>query len=197
MARSKITNTTDDLINDSGAVLFSIVKGEQLEFPVTLNFIENATIGYVYEAVVVEGNNVAGQTEAPVTIRPAGVQTTLTVRIPIYEGTWSASTTYQAEDVVLYSGKYYRRLANQAAPSAVLPTADPLWQETVLNRVYIQFPSTLSATWAQAPTTVSSVYGFFELRVTEPSSVSFRRTWKPVRGMIEIQFSPTDIVPDV
>ena len=52
MARSRLTETTDDLVTDSGAVLWSFVKGEQLEFPITLNFVENVTAGYAYEAVV-------------------------------------------------------------------------------------------------------------------------------------------------
>ena len=40
MARSRLTNTSQDLISDGGAVVWSFVKGEQLEFPITLNFIE-------------------------------------------------------------------------------------------------------------------------------------------------------------
>ena len=45
------------------------------------------------------------------------------------------------------------------------------------------------------PSVAGSTYGFFELRVTEPANPIFARTWKPIRGMVEIQFSPTDIVP--
>lgn len=57
MARSKIGALTVDPIRDSGSVLLSLVKGEQLEQAVTLSFSSNVLAGYVYEAVVVEAAN--------------------------------------------------------------------------------------------------------------------------------------------
>jgi len=196
MARSTLVNPTDDLISDSGAVLWSFVKGEQLEFPITMNFIGNATAGYTYEAVVVEALNVVEQTEKPVTIRPGGIQTTLVVRVPTYRGTWNGTQAYNREEVVFYNGLYYKLLSGIARTNATPPSSDPLWEETTLNRVYLQYPSTLGSTWQIQPTVGFPTYGFFELRVTEPADAIFRRTWKPVRGMVEILFSPTDIVPD-
>lgn len=197
MARSRINNTTDDLISDSGSVLWSFIKGEQLEFPVKLNFIDNVTAGYTYEAVVVEALNVSGQTEKPVTIRPNGVQTVLTVRVPTYRGLWDLSQAYNREEIVLYNGLYYKLLSGVARTNSTPPSSDPLWQVTTLDKVYLQFPAALASTWAVAPIVDAPVYGFFELRVTEPTNNIYRRTWKPVRGMVEILFSPTDIVPDV
>jgi hypothetical protein len=196
MARSRLIDTTDDLITDSGAVLWSIVKGEQLEFPVTMNFVENASAGYSYEAVVVEALNITDQATRPTTIRPNGVQTGLVVRVPVIQGAWSPSTGYFKEDVVSYSGKYYRLLAGANRISSVLPTQDPLWQETTINKIYIQFHKTLGFDWNVQPGVDSPVYGFFELRVTEPNDSVFIRTWKPIRGMVEILFSPTAMTPD-
>jgi hypothetical protein len=104
MARSRLTNTSQDLISDGGAVLWSFVKGEQLEFPVTLNFVEDASVkasnNYQYEAVVVEANNVASQTDKPTTIKSGGVQTTLFIRLPIYLGNWQSAQAYNKEVVV-------------------------------------------------------------------------------------------------
>jgi hypothetical protein len=197
MARSPLTDTSDDLIQDSGSVLWSFVKGEQLEFPITLNFVEDATQAYVYEAVVVEALNVTEQTTRPVTIKPNGVQTVLVVRVPTNRGTWDAPQAYNKEEVVLYNGVYYKLLKGVARVNSTPPAADPMWQVTSLSKIYIQFPASLGSTWAVAPIVGSAVYGFFELRVTEPPDSIFRRTWKPVRGMVEILFSPTDIVPDV
>lgn len=197
MARSRLIDTTDDLITDSGAVLWSFVKGEQLEFPITMNFVENASLGYTYEAVVVEALNVSGQTERPVTIKPAGVQTVLTVRVPVFRGEWSATTAYNKEDVVTHAGVAYRLLSGSNRVNNQHPNSDPLWYATTTNRIYIQFLKTLGATWSVQPVVDSPVYGFFELRVTEPSDSIFIRTWKPIRGMVEILFSPTDLVPDV
>lgn len=201
MARSRLTNTTQDLIADGGAVLWSFVKGEQLEFPVTLNFVEDATLkpsnNYVYEAVVVEAANVVAQTDRPTTALVGGVQTKLVVRLAEFIGTWQAGVAYNKEDVVLYENTYYKLTQGIARISSITPAIDPLWVATQLNKIYLQFPSTLASTWAVQPLVDSPVYGFFELRVTEPQDTIFTRTFKPVRGMVEILFSPTDVVADV
>ena len=68
MARSRLLDPTIDLITDGGDVLWSFVRGEQLEFPVTLNFVENVMAGYTYEAVVVEANNTVDQIVTPTAV---------------------------------------------------------------------------------------------------------------------------------
>jgi hypothetical protein len=200
MARSRLTNTTQDLIADGGAVLWSFVKGEQLEFPITLNFVEDASVkqnnNYNYEAVIVEADNVSGQADRPTTVRDGGIQNRLFVRLPVYLGNWQSGAAYNKEDVVLYNGKYYKLLQGSGRISSTLPSADSLWGETNLNTIYLQFPATLASTWTVQPLVDSPVYGFFELRVTEPVDPVFTRTFKPVRGMVEILFSPTDVTPD-
>lgn len=196
MARSKLTSTTDDLIQDSGSVLWSFVRGEQLEFPVTLNFVEDVTAGYQYEAVVIEAANIAGEAEVPIDIQPGGVQTKLTVRVPTKRGNWDAPQSYNREDVVQWGGKYYKLAWGVGYVSAITPDLDANWMETSLSRVYLQFPKTLASTWVVTPTVGFPVHGFFELRVTEPTDSIFQRTWKPIRGMVQILFSPTEVVPD-
>ena len=200
MARSRLTNTTQDLITDGGSVLWSMVKGEQLEFPITLTFIEDASVkptnNYTYEAAVVEAENILGQTDRPNRVRTGGAKTTLFVRLPQLLGTWDASSAYSKEEVVLYSGKYYKLLGGINRTSDITPNTDPQWELTVLNKVYVQFPSNLIGAWAVQPQVDSPVYGFFELRVTEPTDTVFTRTFKPVRGMLEVLFSPTDETPD-
>ncbi len=190
MARSPITDIKDDLISDGGSVLWSFVKGEQLEFPITLNFIEDITAGYTYEAVVVEALNTETET-LPTTIQPNGVQTALTVRIPTKRGNWDPGQAYNKEDVVLYSGIYYKLVVGAGRVNATPPTSDPTWQVTSLSKIYIQFMKSLGSTWALQPSVGFPVYGFFELRVTEPQDSIFRRTYKPVRGLVQILFSPT------
>lgn len=201
MARSRLTDTTLDLNTDSGAVLWSLVKGEQLEFPITLNFIEDASVkpsnNYIYEAVVIEAFNTVGQKVKPTEILAGGTQTRLFVRLPVFIGTWNSASAYNKEEVVLYNTVYYKLLKGVGRVSAVTPDLDPLWAVTTLNKIYVQFPSSLAATWTQSPKVDCSVYGFFELRVTEPTDSIFTRTFKPVRGMVEIQFSPSDVVSDI
>lgn len=200
MARSRLTNTSQDLISDGGAVIWSFVKGEQLEFPITLNFIEDASVkvsnNYQYEAVVVEANNVLAQTDRPTSVKTGGIQTTLFVRLPIFLGDWQSAQAYNKEEVVLYSNKYYKLIQGSGRVNSTVPSADPYWEETLLNKIYIQFPSTLASNWSVQAQADNAVYGFFELRVTEPVDPIFTRTFKPVRGMIEILFSPTSEVTD-
>lgn len=198
MARSKIDNPTNDLITDSGAILWSFVKGEQLEFPIQLPFLDDARL-YTFEAVVIEADNVPGQTERPTSAKVGGRQNTLVVRKPNYVGVWNAATGYNMENIVQYSvdSKLYRLVSGVNRVSAVTPAADPLWLETALNIVNLQFLEALASDWAQQPTVETPVYGFFELRVTEPNNSVFQRTWKPIRGMVEINYSPTALVPDV
>jgi hypothetical protein len=191
MARSRLTNTSQDLISDGGAVLWSFVKGEQLEFPITLNFVEDVTAGYTYEAVVVEGDNVQSQLTKPENVKTNGIVTILNVRVPTLRGNWDAAQAYNREEIVLYNGKYYKLLSGVALTNITPPSGSTNWLETTLNKVYLQFPKSLASTWTQVATVSTPVYGFFELRVTEPQDNIFVRTWKPVRGMVEILFSPT------
>ncbi len=198
MARSRLTQATNDLFSDVGAVLLSLIKGEQLEYPVTLDILTDASVkesnNYTYEAVVIEAKNVVGQTDIPTEVMPSAVQTALTVRLPIYVGEWNPATAYDKEEVIVYSGTYYKLLSGTARISSTPPSVDSLWEETVLNKIYVQIPSTLASTWSVQPMVDKPVYGFIELRVTEPTDPVFQKTWKPIRGMVEILFSPTDVV---
>ena len=196
MARSKITETKDDVIEDSGSVLWSFVRGEQLEFPITLNFVKNVTAGYTYEAVVVEADNIPEDERVPTNIRLGGVQTKLTVRVPVNRGTWDPGQAYNREEIVLHNGQYHKLAYGAARVASVSPDLDSAWEIADLSKVYLQFPKTLGAIWDVQPSVGYPVYGFFELRVTAPADNIFQRTWKPVRGMVQILFSPTEIVPD-
>lgn len=196
MARALLTEISNDVMNDNGGVLWSIVKGEQLEYPIVLNFIQNALTGYSYECVLVEALNVALQTAPPTSHKPGGIQTILPIRVPTFTGSWSSVAAYGADEIVLYSGTYYRRYYGGSAVDAVPPDISTLWAVTALNTVYVQFPSSVGATWTVQPQVDSPSYAFFELRVTETFG-TFKRTWKPVRGVVELLFSPTDAVADV
>jgi len=278
MARSQLADVSTDLQSDGGSVLWSLVQGEQLEFPITLNFIENVGLDYTFEAVVMEAANISGDASVPIVARTGGMHTELVVRVPTDKGTWNPTTVYEREDVVLYNELYYKLSVGSGYISATPPDTDTShWATYTPNRVYIQFPADLSTassnsvtitsatpgviTWAShpfvegnpvifggtaaptglvlgttyyvtstsltvdtftvsatvggaaiatsstgtdvtatkpawevQPTTISSIHGFFELRVTEPSGGVFRRTWKPMRGLIEILYSPTNLV---
>ena len=191
MAWSRLVDPKLDLINDEGAVIWSFIKGEQLEFPVTLNFVEDVTAGYTYEASVVEGLNELGQLTAPTKINPSGATDILGIRVPVYRGSWDAAQAYNREEIVKWGTKYYKLLTGVALTDSTPPDTSTNWTETSLSKVYLQFPKTLASDWTVQPDIGTPVYGFFELRVTEPPDAIYRRTWKPVRGLVEIQYSPT------
>jgi hypothetical protein len=94
---------------------------------------------------------------------------------------------------------YYKLLSGIAyiAATGVTPDIDSKWEVTQLNKIYVQFPTTLGTGWNVKPLPDSATYGFFELRVTEPADAIFTRTFKPVRGMVELLFSPTDDTPNM
>lgn len=196
MARSRLVDPKLDLISDEGAVLWSFIRGEQLEFPITLNFVEDVTAGYIYEAAVVEALNTPGQSSPPKDIRPDVAATQLYVRVPTNRGNWDAQQAYNREELVVYNGKFYKLLSGVAYTNSTPPDLSSAWQETTVDKVYLQFPKTLAGDWDVKPAVGVPVYGFFELRVTEPQDSIYRRTWKPVRGLVEILFSPTWSVDD-
>jgi hypothetical protein len=168
-----------------------------LEYPVTLNFLSNAGAGYTYEAVLMEALNVLGSPDIPTAPRPSGINTTLNVRVPTERGQWSGVTAYNREDVVLDGLYYYKLKSGSARVNATAPASDPnFWEVYTPNKVYVQFPDTLTLipAWSVQPTLTASVYGYFELSVKEPIGGVFQRTWKPMRGLIKFDYSPTQVV---
>jgi hypothetical protein len=194
MARSPILTPSTDLVSDNGAVLWSLVQGEQLELPVELDFLTIATSLYAYEAVLMEADNV--QEGIPIIAKPGGVNSTLNVRVPVYTGLWASATAYFAEQVVMYNNLYYRLLGGTARVNALAPDLDTAWVIHKPNTVYVQFTEglTLIPAWTIVPTPDAPIYGYFELSVKEPAGGTFRRTWKPLRGVVSFSYSPTALV---
>ena len=197
MARSPLINPNNNIITDSGSILWSFIKGEQLEFPIELAFIEQVSAGFIFEAVVVEALNEEFSTKYPIMVKPDGINTTLSVRVPIDRGVWDAQTAYSENQMVTYNGAYYEYFGGNNIVSSITPESSNLWEITSASTIYVRFPMLLGSTWAQQPVVGFPTYGFFELRVTESAVNEFPKTWKPVRGMVQLLFSPTDAVPDV
>jgi hypothetical protein len=189
MARSRLHDTKQDLISDTGSVLWSIVHGEQLVLPAHLKFIHDVFDSFVFDAWVIEGENFEGQSRIPDRARLDGARTQLAVSLPSYAGVWSAAVPYNAGQSVSYNGGYYTLSVGILRLSSVPPSEDEFWFQDKANKVLIQFPGDLIEEWEVKPTPKSPVYGFFELVVNE-TSVSFPRTWKPIRGIVEILYSP-------
>jgi hypothetical protein len=80
MARSRINTRGKDLIKDNGAVLLSIVEGEQIQMDLTLNWLTNLT-GYTITAKVVEADMTQSLDEEgyPLLTKVGGQVTTLPI----------------------------------------------------------------------------------------------------------------------
>jgi hypothetical protein len=185
--------TTTSLVTDTSSVLWSITQGEQLEFNVTIGFISDLQ-DYRFEAVIVEADNTTAYKVRPTTLQPNGKKFRLKTRL---HNVWDPTMPYAATELVRFGRVVYERLVS--GTTIGLPNVDTVnWAVNTkrsVSEVFLKFPSTLSLDWTAKPTVDKNVYGFFELSVTEPISL-FSRTWKPIRGMIEIAFSPTVLVND-
>jgi hypothetical protein len=171
---------------------WSFVYGEVLEFPIELSFIDDAS-AYTVDVVVVEGENIEGQKDAPKAVRPLGDVAHPTVRKPKPATVWNSdplNQAYEVRDVVDYYGVHYELQVEGPYSSALAPNTDSNWLRINMNIVTVEFDSTFGDNWLVKPTLTSNVYGFFEVQVQEPVSPVFRRTWKPVKGVIELSFSP-------
>lgn len=194
MSRSNITDRTIQLNSDSGAVLWSIVQGEQREFEITISSLDNIH-GYSFKATVIEAKNLL-TAAMPTEVKSGGITTELEIRIPLYRGAFSSAATYIYDNVVDYNGVSYRKVSDSSllgsSTNPELDTED--WETYTHNKIYIRFAKTFGDTWLPQPTPIRPVYGFFELSVTEPASVTaYVQTYKPVRGLVESVFSPTDL----
>jgi len=197
MARSYLTDPPESLNSDSGAILWSFIRGEQQEFPVVINFLDDCTAGngYIFEAVVLEALNVAEQMDPPTRVQPGGSKINVEIRQLVDEGVWDPDAAYNSGELVSYGSSYYMLEYGIAYTSMVVPSDDPAWVETSKNTLFLRFHSDLGDDWAVEPSVGWSVYGFFELSVKEPVTYSFQRCWKPVRGMVQLLFSPVLATP--
>jgi hypothetical protein len=195
MARSNITDRTIQLNSDDGAVLWSIVQGEQREFLLRIESLENIN-GYTFKAIVVEAENNLNTAAIPKKVKAGGVSSELEIRVPVFRGALDPVATYVYDDVITYSGITYRKIsATPLLGSATEPSTDTTnWEEYVHNAIYIRFDKTFADLWVPQPNPVRSVYGFFEFSVTEPvNGLEYVQTYKPIRGLVESVFSPTDL----
>ena len=84
MARSKINSQSKDLVKDNGAVLVSVIEGEQIHLDITLGWLTSLT-GYTLTAKIVEADSSAlvhtatDGTQTPTALQASGQVTTLAI----------------------------------------------------------------------------------------------------------------------
>ena len=77
MARSKITSSGKDLLSDDGAVLFSIIRGEQIRIAVSIGWMTNLQ-SCTITIKAVEALNL-GDGEKPEAVRVGGITTIIPI----------------------------------------------------------------------------------------------------------------------
>jgi hypothetical protein len=161
MARSKITGATKSLIDDDGAALISVARGEQPHIDIEISWLVNLT-GYNVNARLVEGVNDQSGTK-PTDVKVGG----------------------QVRGLTQTNG--YIRNVNDGD-----------------NKFVMVIPWDIAANLSPQPTPENPVYMFIDLEVGEPgsgdattpfgdASTPDLQVWKPLRGLVEILYSPTEV----
>ena len=60
------------------------------------------------------------------------------------------------------------------------------------NQFDIVIPQTLIATWNTTPEPDIPIYGFIGLEIQDTASGNNQQIWKPMRGLVEVLYSPTE-----
>ena len=60
------------------------------------------------------------------------------------------------------------------------------------NQFEIVIPQTVIDTWATTPEPDQPIYGFIGLEIADSSTGNNQQIWKPLRGLLEVRYSPTE-----
>lgn len=75
------------------------------------------------------------------------------------------------------------------ATVVLLPVLD---SDVTDNQFKLVFPDTLCDAWSTQPTPDKPVYGFVGVEIADGGIGDLQQKWKPVRGLVEILYSPTE-----
>jgi len=81
----------------------------------------------------------------------------------------------------------------QKSGTPIITTLPVLDADVTDNTFKIVFPDTLCDTWNVQPTPDKPVYGFIGVEIADGGVGDNQQKWKPVRGLVEILYSPTEI----
>jgi hypothetical protein len=160
MARSGISSTSNDIFDDNGATMISVVRGEQLQIVIQIGWVTNLN-GYNVHARLVEGINAGGG--RPTGVKPGGITRLLTKLNGFIRDVDDSDNTFK-----------------------------------------MVIPYDLCSGMSPQPVPDQPVYMYLDLEVGEPgtgpdanplgsSAAPDLQVWKPVRGLVEISYSPTEV----
>ena len=62
------------------------------------------------------------------------------------------------------------------------------------NTFEIVFPETLIDSWSTSPEPDKPIYGYIGLEVRDTGIGNLQQVWKPMRGLIQVRYAPTEEV---
>jgi hypothetical protein len=73
-------------------------------------------------------------------------------------------------------------------------TTLPILDTTPTDNIFdIVIPQDLVDTWNTFPAPDKPIYGFIDLEIADTGVGNNQQIWKPMRGLIEVRYSPTEI----
>jgi hypothetical protein len=73
-------------------------------------------------------------------------------------------------------------------------TTLPILDTTPTDNIFdIVIPQDLINTWDTFPAPDKPIYGFIDLEIADTGTGNNQQIWKPMRGLIEVRYSPTEI----
>ena len=81
-----------------------------------------------------------------------------------------------------------------AATNPTITTLDIIDTVSTDNVFDIVIPEDLIDSWATTPIPDKPVYGFIGLEIRDPGVGNEQLIWKPLRGLVEVRYSPTEVV---
>ena len=70
----------------------------------------------------------------------------------------------------------------------------PILDTTPTDNIFdIVIPQDLVNTWNTFPAPDKPIYGFIDLEIADTGVGNNQQIWKPMRGLIEVRYSPTEI----
>lgn len=102
-------------------------------------------------------------------------------------------TGYTIKATVVEGNNLGEGVVPTAPRSGGIVTALPLLDlVTTDNTVTLVFPEDLIEDWTVQPGVDRPVYGFVELEVRDTGVGTQQQVWKPLRGLVEVLYSPTE-----
>ena len=81
-----------------------------------------------------------------------------------------------------------------AATNPTITALDIIDTVSTDNVFDIVIPEDLIDSWATTPIPDKPVYGFIGLEIRDPGVGNEQLIWKPLRGLVEVRYSPTEVV---